>query len=123
MRRSVLIAAPVIALMFILGTATVVAYVPTADIDLIGPDAAGAAGGLRAPSASPGRWWTIAILMTLAMRIAQVSVSFTAVTRLPMVAGWDRLLPATFSRLHPALPDPGELDRARRACARSPSRW
>ena len=38
--------------------------------------------------------------MTLAMRVAQTSVSFTAVTRLPMVAGWDRLLPAWFSRLH-----------------------
>jgi len=28
-------------------------------------------------------------------------VSFTAVARLPMVAGWDRLLPPWFSRLHP----------------------
>jgi amino acid transporter len=27
-------------------------------------------------------------------------VSFTAVTRLPMVAGWDRMLPAWFSQLH-----------------------
>ncbi|MEP7382212.1 MAG: amino acid permease, partial [Gemmatimonadota bacterium] len=41
-----------------------------------------------------------AILMTLAMRVAQVSVSFTAVTRLPMVAGWDRLLPSWFCKLH-----------------------
>jgi amino acid transporter len=44
---------------------------------------------------------TNAILKTLAKRVAQVSVSFTAVTRLPMVAGWDRLLPAWFSWLHP----------------------
>jgi len=29
-----------------------------------------------------------------------LGVAFTAVTRLPMVAGWDRLLPAWFSRLH-----------------------
>ena len=36
-KRSVYIAAPVITLFFILGTATVVAYVPTNDIDLIGP--------------------------------------------------------------------------------------
>ena len=35
--RSVFIAAPVIALMFMLGTSTVVAYVPNNDIDLIGP--------------------------------------------------------------------------------------
>src|SRR5947208_3253283 len=45
---------------------------------------------------------TIAIVMTLAMRVSQISVAFTAVTRLPMVAGWDRLLPAWFSRLHRA---------------------
>ena len=38
--------------------------------------------------------------MTLVMRVSQISVAFTAVTRLPMVAGWDRLLPAWFSRLH-----------------------
>jgi amino acid transporter len=44
---------------------------------------------------------TIAILMTLAMRVGQASVAFTAVTRLPMVAGWDRMLPSWFSRLHP----------------------
>jgi amino acid transporter len=43
---------------------------------------------------------TIAILMTLAMRVGQASVAFTAVTRLPMVAGWDHMLPAWFSRLH-----------------------
>jgi amino acid transporter len=43
---------------------------------------------------------TIAIVLTLGSRVAQASVSFTAVTRLPMVAGWDRMLPAWFSRLH-----------------------
>ena len=97
--RSVLIAAPVIALMFVLGTATVVAYVPTNDIDLIGP----LPQVLRAdfgPFGIAGPLVTIAILMTLAMRVAQASVSFTAVARLPMVAGWDRLLPAWFSQLH-----------------------
>jgi amino acid transporter len=99
-RRSVLIAAPVIALMFILGTATVVAYIPTADIDLIGPMPQVLRVGLG-PFGIAGPLVVGAILMTLAMRIAQVSVSFTAVTRLPMVAGWDRLLPATFTRLHP----------------------
>jgi glutamate:GABA antiporter len=99
-RKSVLIAAPAIALMFILGTATVVAYVPTSDIDLIGPMPQVLRVGFG-PFGIAGPLVTIAILMTLAMRVAQVSVSFTAVTRLPMVAGWDRLLPAWFSRLHP----------------------
>lgn len=42
----------------------------------------------------------MAIVMSLAMRVAQTSVAFTAVTRLPMVAGWDRMLPSWFSKLH-----------------------
>jgi amino acid transporter len=97
--RSVLIAAPVIALMFVLGTSTVVAYVPTNDIDLIAPLPQVLRAGFG-PFGIAGPLVTIAILMTLAMRVAQASVSFTAVTRLPMVAGWDRMLPAWFSRLH-----------------------
>ena len=99
-RRSVLIAAPIIAVMFIMGTATVVAYIPPDQIDLIGPMPQVLRVGFG-PFGIVGPLVTIAILMTLAMRIAQVSVSFTAVTRLPMVAGWDRMLPAAFSRLHP----------------------
>jgi amino acid transporter len=99
-RRSVYIAAPIIAVMFILGTATVVAYVPTNEIDLIGPMPQVLRVGFE-PFGIAGPLVTIAILMTLAMRVAQVSVSFTAVTRLPMVAGWDRMLPAAFSTLHP----------------------
>ncbi|MGH7524409.1 MAG: APC family permease [Gemmatimonadales bacterium] len=99
-RKSVLIAAPAIALMFILGTATVVAYIPNNDIDLIGPMPQVLRAGFG-PFGIAGPLVTIAILMTLAMRVAQVSVSFTAVTRLPMVAGWDRLLPGWFARLHP----------------------
>ena len=97
--RSVLIAAPIIALMFVLGTATVVAYVPTNDIDLIGPLPQVLRAGFG-PFGIAGPLVTIAILMTLAMRVAQATFSFTAVTRLPMVAGWDRMLPAWFSRLH-----------------------
>jgi glutamate:GABA antiporter len=99
-RRSVLIAAPAIAIMFILGTATMVAYIPADQIDLIGPMPQVLRAGFG-PFGIAGPLVTVAILMTLAMRVAQVSVSFTAVTRLPMVAGWDRLLPAGFSRLHP----------------------
>jgi glutamate:GABA antiporter len=104
--RSVFIAAPVIALMFVLGTSTVVAYVPNADIDLIGPIAQVLRIGYR-PFGIAAPIVTAAILMTLAMRVGQASVAFTAVTRLPMVAGWDRMLPAWFSRLHPVYKTPG----------------
>jgi amino acid transporter len=103
--RSVFIAAPVIALMFVLGTASVVAYVPNADIDLIGPVAQVLRIGYG-PFGIAAPLVTAAILMTLAMRIGQASVAFTAVTRLPMVAGWDRMLPSWFSRLHPTYRTP-----------------
>ena len=36
----------------------------------------------------------------LAIRLAQSSVMFAGNTRLPMVAGWDNLLPAWFTKLH-----------------------
>jgi amino acid transporter len=104
-RKSVYIAAPAIAVMFIMGTATVVAYVPANDIDLVGPMPQVLRIGFG-PFGIAGPLVTIAILMTLAMRVAQVSVSFTAVTRLPMVAGWDRLLPPAFSKLHPRFRTP-----------------
>jgi amino acid transporter len=86
--------------MFVMGTSTVVAFVPNEDIDLIAPVAQILRVGF-APFGIAAQLVTIAILMTLTMRIAQTSVNFTGVTRLPMVAGWDRLLPAWFTRLHP----------------------
>jgi len=103
--RSVFIAAPVIALMFVLGTSAVVAYVPTDDIDLIAPVAQVLRAGFG-PFGIAAPLVTVAILMTLAMRIGQASVAFTAVTRLPMVAGWDDMLPSWFSRLHASYKTP-----------------
>jgi amino acid transporter len=42
------------------------------------------------------------VIMTITIvRVAQASVNFTGSTRLPMVAGWDNLLPQWFVRLHP----------------------
>ena len=39
--------------------------------------------------------------MLLARQIGNVTLIFAGNTRLPMVAGWDRLVPAWFTRLHP----------------------
>ena len=46
------------------------------------------------------------ILALLVIRVAQASVMFAGNTRLPMVAGWDGLLPAWFTRLHPRYQTP-----------------
>jgi amino acid transporter len=97
--RSVALAAPVIAGMFILGTSSVLALVPGDQIDLIAPIPQVLSEGCRALSfALPVA--TLTILALLAIRMAQASVMFGGNTRLPMVAGWDHLLPGWFTRLH-----------------------
>jgi glutamate:GABA antiporter len=97
--RSVIIAAPIIAVMFILGTSSVLAFVHPDNIDLIGPIPQVLSVGSR-PFGLAASIVPVAILMVMCMRLAQASVNFTANTRLPMVAGWDHLLPAWFTKLH-----------------------
>ena len=98
--RSVWFAAPIIAVMFILGTSSVLALVPIERIDLIAPIPQVLSVGFGA--LGPAAWVApVAILILLCIRVAQSSVMFAGNTRLPMVAGWDGLLPAWFTRLHP----------------------
>jgi amino acid transporter len=97
--RSVIIAAPIIAVMFILGTSSVLALVQIDNIDLIGPIPQVLSVGSR-PFGIAAIIVPVTILMVMCMRLAQASVNFTANTRLPMVAGWDHLLPAWFTKLH-----------------------
>ena len=103
--RSVIIAAPIIALMFILGTSSVMAYVKFADIDLIGPVPQALSIGAREFGGGTAVA-SIAILMLAGRAIALLSIYFTGNTRLPMVAGWDRILPGWFTRLHPRYKTP-----------------
>jgi amino acid transporter len=97
--RSVLIAAPIIALMFILGTSSVLAFIGDNQIDLIGPVPQTLRLGLHS-FAIAGAIASIAILFMTVRSISSMSIHFTGSSRLPMVAGWDNLLPAWFSRLH-----------------------
>jgi amino acid transporter len=98
--RSVMIAAPIIAVMFILGTSSVLAFVSPEHVDLIGPIP-------QVLSIGFGSYGWVGIVVSIAIfgvvmrTIALMSMYFTANTRLPMVAGWDRLLPSWFTRLHP----------------------
>jgi len=97
--RSVVISAPIIALMFILGTSSVVAFIPRDHIDVIGPIPQVLSIGFGSLG-WVGAVGSIAILGIAVRTIALMSLYFVGNTRLPMVAGWDRLLPAWFSRLH-----------------------
>lgn len=95
---SVWIAAPVIGLMFILGTSAVIAVVQGGEIELIGPVAQVLSIGAK-PFGLATQAVMVAICMVAGLRVAQASVNFTGNTRLPMVAGWDHLLPAWFTKL------------------------
>jgi glutamate:GABA antiporter len=98
--RSVLIAAPIIAAMFILGTGSVLAFVKPSDVDLIGPIPQVLSIGFGS-FGWVGKVVAVAILGVVVRQIALMSIYFAGNTRLPMVAGWDRLLPDWFTRLHP----------------------
>ena len=103
--RSVIIATPIIALMFILGTSAVLAYVKPENVDLIGPIPQVLSLGFSS-FGWVGKLISIAILGVVMRQIALMSIYFTGNTRLPMVAGWDNLLPGWFSRLHSAYKTP-----------------
>jgi amino acid transporter len=97
--RSVLLAAPVIAVMFILGTSSMLALIGQDRVDLIAPIPQVLSKGFR-PLGFVAAIAPVTIMALLCIRIAQSSVMFGGNTRLPMVAGWDRLLPDWFTRLH-----------------------
>jgi glutamate:GABA antiporter len=103
--RSVVIASPIIALMFILGTSSVLAFVPREQTDVIGPIPQTLSIGFRSLG-WVGTIGSIAILGITVRSIALMSIYFAGNTRLPMVAGWDSLLPGWFSRLHPKYKTP-----------------
>jgi amino acid transporter len=100
--RSILIATPIIIVMFIFGTASVLAFheftgVPINYIAPI-PQTLRLAFG----ASTLGNFIARVVILLLQMRILGASsYLFTGVSRLPMAAGWDHLIPAWFSRLHP----------------------
>ncbi len=95
--RSILITAPVIALIYIFATSSILAYVSPGAVDVIGPipqalrRGFGNFGAVIVP---------VAIFLLLANYLSTFSLYFSGSARLPMAAGWDHLLPSWFSRLH-----------------------
>ena len=103
--RSILIAAPIIALLYIFGTGAILAFVPSREVNLIGPIPQALSVGLRsfglAKILAP-----VTILLLLVNVLSTANLTFSASSRLPMVAGWDNLLPNWFTRLHPKYKTP-----------------
>jgi amino acid transporter len=103
--RSVLIASPIIALMFILGTSSILAYVSPDQVDLVGPIPQ-----VLSIAFHRFRWagliGPIVILLLVGRQLGACTLAVAGSTRLPMVAGWDHLLPEWFSKLHPKYKTP-----------------
>jgi len=96
----VIISAPVIALMFILGTSSVLTFVGNRPINVIGPIPQTMV--LALGTTGVASWAaSFAIFLLIARAIGASSLVFTGLTRLPMTAGWDHIVPTWFTRLHP----------------------
>jgi amino acid transporter len=98
--KATMIAAPIIAVMFILGTSSVLAFTPIDKINLIGPipqvlTAGIGSSGFGAVAAA------VAIILLTGRTITNTSIVLTTTSRMPMVASWDNLLPSWFTTLHP----------------------
>ena len=98
--RAVAIATPICVLLFVFGTSSVLALVPRGQIDLVSP----VPQALVAGAGTAG--WTaliapMVILLLLVRQLGNTTYVLGGASRLPLVAGWDGLLPAWFTRLHP----------------------
>lgn len=97
--RALLLAAPMIATIYIVGTASILLAIP--------PErAAGVYGVMEAMRTAAARldlWWLIpcAALCVVLDRIGSVGLWIGALARIPSSAAVDRYLPASFSRLQP----------------------
>ncbi len=103
--RSVWLAAPIVALIYILSTSAILAFVPPSAEDVVAPIPQALSRGLHALGGDT-IVMPLAVLFLLIYYLATFCAFFTASTRLPMVAGWDHLLPEWFSRLHPRYKTP-----------------
>jgi len=111
--HSAWIAAPIIALIFILGTGALLTYIPADKVDLTGPVPQVLAVAFATPTGAPesGTNWglmlgRLAILGLALAVISQYALITAEASRLPMVAGWDGVLPPWFTRLSPRFGTP-----------------
>jgi amino acid transporter len=96
--RSIYVTAPIIALVYIVGTCSMLWLVPRGQINVV-------SGPLQAISngAGPFGWWLVslvALLLTLG-RIGGVGAWLVGSSRVAFVVGLDRYFPQAFSRIHP----------------------
>ena len=108
--RSAWIGAPVTAIIYILMTVSMLSYTPASQIDLAAPVPQVLAAAFGGAGGAVPHWVVLlgqAAIIALALSIVgQYSLIVAATSRLPLVAGWDHLVPQWFTRLHPKYKTP-----------------
>ena len=99
--RSIYIAAPLVALIYVCGTGSMLWLVPTQEINIVAGPIQCISNGMR----DLGRaWWWVApvaaLLLTIA-RIGALGAWLTGSARVAFVVGLDRYFPPAFARVHP----------------------
>jgi amino acid transporter len=103
--RSVLLTAPLIALIYILATSAILAFVNPNAEDVVAPVVQALSRATETFGVA-GIIVPITVVLLLIYYLATFCIFFGVSTRLPMVAGWDNLVPGWFSRLHPRYKTP-----------------
>ena len=99
--RAIMIAAPLIALVYVLGTGALLWLIPVADINIVSGFLQATSAGARA--ISPSLWW-LAPLSALAYTVGNiggVGAWLTGPARVAFAIGLDRYFPPAFGRVHP----------------------
>ncbi|MEY2497036.1 MAG: glutamate:GABA antiporter [Verrucomicrobiota bacterium] len=99
--RSIYIAAPLVALVYLCGTGSMLWLVPQGEINIVAGPLQGLANGMR--NLGSVGWWVIplaALLLTLA-RVGALGAWLTGSARVAFVVGLDRYFPPAFARIHP----------------------
>jgi amino acid transporter len=104
--RSIAIAFPCIGAIYILATRSVLKFVAPADVDLVNPVAQTFAIALHPFGRVAVIAASVAIVLLIVRDFAQSSQVFALVTRMPLVAGWDHLVPSWFTKLQPRTKTP-----------------
>jgi amino acid transporter len=97
--RALAMAAPMIATVYLLGTACVLLTVPAERTSAL----YGVMEAISSAAARLGLWWLVPVGAACLVldRLGSVCVWLGAVARIPAVAGIDHYLPQSFARLHP----------------------
>ncbi len=99
--RSIYIAAPLVAVIYLCGTGSMLWLVPRAEINVVAGPLQAITHGMHTFG---GAWWWVAPLAALLLsinRIGGVGAWLTGSARVAFVIGLDRYFPRSFARIHP----------------------